>query len=85
MVARNTTNASGIFSLSVDFARLVISATIRLSDCNLVVVTPLSTCNATLPAVGVLQSAIQFVRTDVSVRRVVFIYRPVGFRYISST
>nr|XP_023901319.1 phylloplanin-like [Quercus suber]XP_023921256.1 phylloplanin-like [Quercus suber] len=85
VVARNTTNGSGIFSLSVDFARVVISATIRLSDCNLVVVTPLSTCNARLPAVGVLQSAIQFVRTDVSIGRVVFIYRPVGFRYISST
>ncbi|KAK7837423.1 phylloplanin [Quercus suber] len=85
VVASNTTNGSGIFSLSVDFARVVISATVRLSNCNLVVVTHLSTCNATLPAVGVLQSTIQFVRTDVLIGRVVFIYRPVGFRYISST
>ncbi|KAK4587065.1 hypothetical protein RGQ29_023979 [Quercus rubra] len=84
-VATTTTNASGVFSFSLDFTQVFLSARVGLSNCNLVVITPLSTCNPTLPPVGVLTSSIVFVRTDVLGVRVVLIFRAVGFRYIPPT
>ncbi|XP_075655790.1 phylloplanin-like [Castanea sativa] len=85
VVATTTTNAAGVFSFSLDAIRLSLSATLGLSACDLVVITPLSTCNSTLPAVGVLKSDIQFVATSVVGARIIFTFRPVGFRYSSST
>ncbi|KAL4642978.1 hypothetical protein ACB092_02G059200 [Castanea dentata] len=85
VVATTTTNAAGVFSFSLDAIRLSLSATLGLSACDLVVITPLSTCNSTLPAVGVLESDIQFVATNVVGARIIFNFRPVGFRYSSST
>ncbi|KAM3707757.1 hypothetical protein ACJW30_02G048300 [Castanea mollissima] len=58
VVASTTTNATGVFSFSMDAIRLRLSATLGLSACDLVVITPLSTCNSTLAAVGVLESDI---------------------------
>ena len=85
MVATTTTNAIGVFSFTLDFTQVFLSAGVGLSNCNLVVITPLSTCNPTLPPVGVLISSIVFVRTDVLGVRVVLIFRVAGFRYIPPT
>ncbi|KAM4128912.1 hypothetical protein ACJW30_02G204500 [Castanea mollissima] len=85
VVATTTTNATGVFSFSLDAIRLSLSATLGLSACDLVVITPLSTCNSTLPALGVLESDIQFVATSVVGARIIFNFRLVGFRYSSST
>ncbi|KAM3755567.1 hypothetical protein ACB098_02G049000 [Castanea mollissima] len=85
VVATTTTNAVGVFSFYLDAIRLSVSAALGLRACDLVVITPLSTCNSTLPAVGVLKSDIQFVATNVVGARIIFTFRPVGFRYSSST
>ncbi|KAM3755568.1 hypothetical protein ACB098_02G049100 [Castanea mollissima] len=85
VVATTTTNATGVFSFYLDAIRLSLSAALDLGACDLVVITPLSTCNSTLPAVGVLKSDIQFVATNVVGARIIFTFRPVGFRYSSST
>ncbi|KAL4642974.1 hypothetical protein ACB092_02G058800 [Castanea dentata] len=85
VVAITTTNATGVFSFSLDAIRLSLSATLGFSVCDLVVISLLSTCNSTLPAVGVLESDIQFVGTNVVGARIFFIFRPAGFRYSSST
>ncbi|XP_030949528.1 phylloplanin-like [Quercus lobata] len=85
VVASTTTNASGVFSFSLDSTQLFLSPTVLLNLCNLVVTTPLSTCNSTLPPVGVLESRIQFIRSSVLGLRIVLTFGPVGFRYSSST
>ncbi|KAM3755569.1 hypothetical protein ACB098_02G049200 [Castanea mollissima] len=82
VVATTTTNAAGEFSFSLDAIRLSLSETLA---CDLLVRTPLSTCNSTLPSVGVLKLDIQFVATNVMGARITFTFRPVGFRYSSST
>ncbi|XP_015066296.1 phylloplanin-like [Solanum pennellii] len=59
VVSSTTTNGSGAFSLVTSPVQSLLSS--LLSDCNIVVTTPLSTCNATLPSVGVLQAPLQIV------------------------
>ncbi|XP_030974070.1 phylloplanin-like [Quercus lobata] len=85
VVASTTTNASGVFSFSLDSTRVFLSAKAHLSNCNLVVITPLSTCSSTLPAVGVLESPIQFIGFSLLRGHIALIFRPLGFRYSSST
>ena len=85
VVATTTTNASGVFSFTLDFTQVFLSAGIGLSNCNLVVTTPLSTCNPMLPPVGVLTSSIVFVGTNVLGVRVVLNFGAAGFRYIPPT
>ncbi|WMV10075.1 hypothetical protein MTR67_003460 [Solanum verrucosum] len=60
VVSSTTTNGSGAFSLLLNpLQNLLVSS--LLSNCNIVITTPLSTCNATLPSVGVLQAPLQIV------------------------
>ncbi|KAL2470366.1 Pollen Ole e 1 allergen and extensin family protein [Abeliophyllum distichum] len=60
VVASATTNGSGQFSIALNPLLDLLST--LLSNCNLVVKTPLSICNANLPSVG-LTSSLKFVRT----------------------
>ncbi|KAL3332520.1 hypothetical protein AABB24_032875 [Solanum stoloniferum] len=59
VVSSTTTNGSGAFSLVLNPVQNILSS--LLSNCNIVVTTPLSTCNASLPSAGVLQSPLQIV------------------------
>ncbi|CAI9771069.1 unnamed protein product [Fraxinus pennsylvanica] len=61
IVASATTNSSGQFSIALNPLLNILST--LLSNCSLVVKTPLSTCNANLPSVGGLISSLKFVRT----------------------
>ncbi|KAG5632947.1 hypothetical protein H5410_004664 [Solanum commersonii] len=56
VVSSTTTNGSGAFSLELNPVQNILSL---LANCNVVVTTPLSTCNASLPSVGFLQSPLQ--------------------------
>ncbi|PIA62827.1 hypothetical protein AQUCO_00200680v1 [Aquilegia coerulea] len=58
VVASATTNTAGVFSILLDPLRFVLSS--LLTNCNLVVKTPLATCNSSLPTNGILISALQF-------------------------
>ncbi|CAN4106235.1 unnamed protein product [Withania somnifera] len=58
-MSSTTTNGLGVFSLVLDPIQNILSS--LPSNRNLVVTTPLSTCNATLPSVGVLRSPLRFV------------------------
>ncbi|KAJ6794475.1 phylloplanin [Iris pallida] len=57
VVASTTTDSNGAFDLSLNFVTSLLSTI--LGGCTLVVTTPLSTCDASLPSVGILQSALQ--------------------------
>ncbi|KAL2459277.1 Pollen Ole e 1 allergen and extensin family protein [Forsythia ovata] len=61
VVASATTNGSGQFSIALNPLLNLLST--LLSNCSLVVKTPLSTCNANLPSVGGLISSLKFVQT----------------------
>ncbi|KGN57120.1 phylloplanin [Cucumis sativus] len=58
IVSTTTTNNGGIFSMFLNPVQFVLSS--LLSNCNLVVKTPISDCNATLPSTGFLTSSLQF-------------------------
>ncbi|XP_077239907.1 phylloplanin-like [Tasmannia lanceolata] len=59
VVSSATTNGSGVFSILLDPITMLLSS--LLNNCNLVVNTPLSSCNSALPSTGILQSPLQFV------------------------
>ncbi|KAG6670993.1 hypothetical protein I3843_02G046200 [Carya illinoinensis] len=60
VVSSATTNRSGVFVMLLHPLQKLLSS--LLSDCNLIVITPLARGNATLPAgVGVLRSPLQFI------------------------
>ncbi|KAF1002512.1 hypothetical protein AG4045_016230 [Apium graveolens] len=52
------------------------------SDCKVVVVTPLSTCNSSLPATGGLVSSLRTVGSIVLRTDKHFLYTPEGFSYV---
>nr|CAD1828487.1 unnamed protein product [Ananas comosus var. bracteatus] len=60
VLASTTTDSNGAFSMSLDLVSSLLSA--LMNSCNLVVDTPLISCNASLPATGVLQSALQLLK-----------------------
>ena len=60
VVSAAVTNRDGVFS-NIGLFPPTFSLTTLLSTCNLVVNTPLSICNPTLPSVGRLRSPIQFI------------------------
>ncbi|KAJ4834086.1 hypothetical protein Tsubulata_016284 [Turnera subulata] len=62
-IASARTNSSGVFSILLDPLNFVLSS--LLNSCNLMVDTPLATCNANLPAVGLLSSTLQLVGNTV--------------------
>ncbi|CAA3033364.1 Hypothetical predicted protein [Olea europaea subsp. europaea] len=59
VVSSATTNASGLFSMLLDPLNFLLST--LLSNCKLVVGTPLATCNASLPSIGTLESTLKFI------------------------
>uniref|UniRef100_A0A2N9H7J4 Phylloplanin n=1 Tax=Fagus sylvatica TaxID=28930 RepID=A0A2N9H7J4_FAGSY len=80
VVSSATTNGSGVFSILLDPLQYVLSS--LLTDCNLVVNTPLSSCNAKLPSVGGLLSSLQFIgNTLIGLLNVANII-PTGFQFI---
>ncbi|KAK3017959.1 hypothetical protein RJ639_002716 [Escallonia herrerae] len=82
VVSAATTNGSGLFSIVLDPAQVLLSSI--LSSCNLVVNTPLSTCNAILPAVGSLLSPLQLIgNTLVGLLNVANLI-PTGFQLLSN-
>ncbi|KAL9410292.1 hypothetical protein AB3S75_044122 [Citrus x aurantiifolia] len=80
VVSSATTNASGIFSIALDPLQYVLSS--LLTNCSLVVNTPLASCNAKLPAAGGLVSSLQFIgNTLLGLLNVANII-PAGFQFI---
>nr|BAJ25790.1 similar to T-phylloplanin [Nicotiana tabacum] len=63
VVSSTITNGSGVFSLVVDSR--VNTLPLLLSNCRLVVATPLSTCNASLPSVGLLAPSLRIVNIGI--------------------
>ncbi|KAA0049504.1 hypothetical protein IC582_012847 [Cucumis melo] len=59
IVSTTTTNNMGSFSMLLNPLQFLLST--LLTDCNVVVRTPLINCNATLPSTGFLTSRMQFV------------------------
>ncbi|RWR94182.1 Pollen Ole e 1 allergen/extensin [Cinnamomum micranthum f. kanehirae] len=57
VVSSTTTNSAGVFKILLDPLTMLLSS--LLSDCKLVVNTPLTNCNSVLP-IGILQSPLQF-------------------------
>ncbi|KAL1223680.1 Phylloplanin [Cardamine amara subsp. amara] len=64
VVSTATTNSAGIFSLPSNLIQMLLST--LLSDCRLVVTTPLSTCNADLASVGNLVSRLTMIGSSVN-------------------
>ncbi|XP_059434779.1 phylloplanin-like [Corylus avellana] len=84
VVSTTTTNGSGVFSMLLDPLQFILSS--LMTDCNLVVATPLSTCNANLPNLGgALQSPLQLVGTIVSGLFHVTTLIPTGFLFTPAT
>ncbi|KAH7513381.1 phylloplanin [Ziziphus jujuba] len=82
VVSSATTNSSGIFSIVLDPLHFVLSS--LLSDCKLVVSTPLSTCNASLPSAGGLLSSLQFIGNTVLGLLNISNIIPSGFQFLPS-
>ncbi|XP_062108732.1 phylloplanin-like [Humulus lupulus] len=82
VVSSTTTNNAGVFSMLLDPVQLVLSS--LQSQCKLVVTTPLSTCNATLPSDGVLISLLQTLGTIVSGLLNITTLGPSGFNFLQT-
>lgn len=83
VVSTATTNSAGVFSILLDPLQLLLSS--LTSNCSVVVNTPLSSCNATLPSVGNLVSALNLVgMTFQGLLRITNII-PTGFMFQPST
>uniref|UniRef100_A0A5B7BLH4 Putative Pollen Ole e 1 allergen and extensin family protein n=1 Tax=Davidia involucrata TaxID=16924 RepID=A0A5B7BLH4_DAVIN len=80
VVSSATTNGSGIFSIVLDPLQFLLSS--LLSNCNLVVNTPLSTCNANLPSVGGLLSSLQLIGNTVQGLLNIANIIPAGFQFL---
>ncbi|KAG2246461.1 hypothetical protein Bca52824_086089 [Brassica carinata] len=75
VVSTSTTNSAGLFSMLVNPIQL----STLLSDCQVAVTTPLSTCNAALPTGQLLSSSLALVGETVSGLLRVANLRPTGF------
>ncbi|KAI3459263.1 hypothetical protein Pfo_015926 [Paulownia fortunei] len=80
IIANATTNSFGI-SYLVTNPVPVLPFFPPQSNCKLVVNTRLSNCNATLPSIGVLESALGFVGTYLLGNMKVANFAPTGFHY----
>uniref|UniRef100_A0A1S3Y5D0 Phylloplanin-like n=1 Tax=Nicotiana tabacum TaxID=4097 RepID=A0A1S3Y5D0_TOBAC len=63
VISSTITNRSGVISLVMDSH--VNTLPLLLINCLLVVATPLSTCNASLPSVGLLASSLNLVNIGI--------------------
>ncbi|KAG2721423.1 hypothetical protein I3843_02G068100 [Carya illinoinensis] len=82
VVSSTTTNGSGAFTMLLDPLQTLLSS--LLSDCNLVVGTPLATCNAALPGLGVLRSPLQLIGNTIAGLLNVVNIAPTGFLLVPS-
>ncbi|KAG9443827.1 hypothetical protein H6P81_015167 [Aristolochia fimbriata] len=80
VVSSTTTDFNGVFSILLDPVTSLLSS--LLSDCKLVVATPLSTCNASLPVGGILQSPLQFLGKTLQGLLSVLNVAPGGFSFL---
>ncbi|CAA3005852.1 Hypothetical predicted protein [Olea europaea subsp. europaea] len=80
IAASATTNSSGQFSITLNPLLNVLST--LLSNCRLVVKTPLSTCNANLPSVEGLISSLKFVGTTLVGLLNIAEIVPAGFQFL---
>ncbi|CAK9138975.1 unnamed protein product [Ilex paraguariensis] len=80
VVSTSTTNGSGIFSILLDPIQFLLSS--LLSSCNLVVNTPLASCNASLPSIGGLLSPLQFIGNTLAGLLNVANIIPAGFQFL---
>ncbi|KAL3505713.1 hypothetical protein ACH5RR_031095 [Cinchona calisaya] len=80
VVTTTTTNSAGIFSFALDPLQNILSSLI--TSCGVVVKTPLSTCNVSLPSIGGLQSPLQYVGNTILGLLNIANLIPSGFRLI---
>ncbi|KAJ0802891.1 putative phylloplanin [Helianthus annuus] len=80
VIASAVTNAQGAFNITVNPLRVTL--TNILSSCRIIVATPLSNCNATLPTAGTLQSALQVARTTIRDILNILNLVPTGFQLV---
>ncbi|XP_031745340.1 phylloplanin-like [Cucumis sativus] len=76
------TDATGNFSIFLDAPRLMLLYV--LTNCTLVVTTPLVDCNAALPSFGTLVSPLQLIGNTFHGLFNVTNFIPVGFRFVHS-
>ncbi|KAK9149556.1 hypothetical protein Scep_008313 [Stephania cephalantha] len=81
VVSSSTTNSAGVFSILLDPIQFLLSSV--LSNCNLVVNTPLSTCNSALTGGGILSSPLQLVGKTVAGIPSLINLIPAGFSILS--
>ncbi|XP_068661914.1 phylloplanin-like [Aristolochia californica] len=82
VVSSSTTDSNGVFSILLDPITSLLSS--LLSDCNLVVATPLSTCDASLPVGGILQSPLRFLGKSLQGLLSILNIVPGGFSFLPS-
>ncbi|CDO98850.1 unnamed protein product [Coffea canephora] len=80
VVSTTTTNSAGVFGFVLDPLQMLLSSLI--TNCSVVVKTPLSTCNVNLPSVGGLQSPLKYVGDTVLGLLNIANLIPSGFRLI---
>ncbi|XP_050374342.1 phylloplanin-like [Argentina anserina] len=81
VISTATTNASGLFSILLDPLQFVLSS--LLSNCKLVVNTPLSTCNSSFSGTQILESTLQVIgNTLVGILNIILLI-PAGFNVIN--
>ncbi|KAK1279222.1 hypothetical protein QJS04_geneDACA007224 [Acorus gramineus] len=82
VVTSTTTNGSGVFTILLNPLTTLLSS--LLNNCNLVVNTPLATCNVGLPTTGILQSPLQLIGRTVSGLLGIVNLGATGFSFIPS-
>ncbi|KAM0030289.1 putative phylloplanin [Helianthus debilis subsp. tardiflorus] len=79
VITSAVTNAQGRFNITVNPLRVPLAN--LLSSCRIIVATPLSTCNATLPT-GTLQAQLQFVGTTIRGLLSILTLVPIRFQLV---
>ncbi|TQE06600.1 hypothetical protein C1H46_007842 [Malus baccata] len=83
VISTVTTNGSGIFSILLDPLQFLLNS--LLSDCKLLVRTPLSACNSSLSGLtGLLSSPLQFIGNTIAGLLSIVNIIPVGFNLINN-
>lgn len=84
MLSNATTNGDGKFSMLINNP-LLYDLSSLLTDCNLMVPTPLSKCNTKFPSAGGLTSSLKYVGTSRIGTRTLTNIAPLGFHFIPLT
>ncbi|KAM0030287.1 putative phylloplanin [Helianthus debilis subsp. tardiflorus] len=80
VIASTETNAQGAFNITVTPARVTL--TNLLSSCRIIVATPLSNCDETLLAAGMLASLLQVEETTIRGTLVIVELGPIRFQLV---